>query len=255
MRELIDQMDRRVKVGDQPQRIISLVPSQTELLYDLGLEDQLVGLTKFCVHPRGLKKTKAIIGGTKTYRYDLIRSLQPDLIIGNKEENAREGIEKLSAEFPVWMSDISRFEESLDMIIKVGQLTSRQEQADYIVDQISNNFKLLRPSHQERVVYLIWNNPLMVAGKGTFIDDMLAKCGFVNCIDRQRYPGISKQELFDLAPDRILLSSEPFPFKEKHIEAFRHILPKTKIQLVDGEMFSWYGSRLVYAPSYFLQLM
>ena len=102
-------MGVHIELKSAPRRIVSLVPSQTELLYDLGLEDRVVGITKFCVHPDYWRKTKKIIGGTKNFDFDTIRSLQPDLILGNKEENYQQGIAELKKEFPVWMSDIAGF--------------------------------------------------------------------------------------------------------------------------------------------------
>lgn len=251
MREVIDQMGRCVWVPDESKRIISLVPSQTELLFDLGVKNKLVGLTKFCVHPKGLKKEKIIIAGTKTYKLDRIRSLKPDLIIGNKEENDQTGIEQLAEEFPVWMSDISNLAQALQMINEVGVLVNKVTEAQKITRSISKSFENLRSNASEKVIYLIWHDPIMVAGKGTFIDDMLDRCNFQNLIDDKRYPTLSVDDLKVLSPDRILLSSEPFPFKEKHIKGYQSLCPKSKIELVDGEIFSWYGTRLLQAPDYF----
>ena len=255
MRQVIDQMGRCVWVPDEPKRIISLVPSQTELLYDLGIREELVGLTKFCIHPKGLKKDKTIVGGTKTYKFDVIRSLKPDLIIGNKEENEQEGIEHLADEFPVWMSDISNLSEALQMINEVGALVNKKPDSEKIVASISNSFSNLKSDKIEKVVYLIWHDPMMVAGKGTFINDMLERCHFQNLLEDKRYPSLTIDDLKALSPDRILLSSEPFPFKAKHIEAYQTICPNAKIQLIDGEMFSWYGTRLLKAPDYFRTLL
>lgn len=255
MREVIDQMERCVWVPDQPKRIISLVPSQTELLYDLGLQRELIGLTKFCVHPKGFKKEKTIIGGTKSYKLDVIHALKPDLIIGNKEENEQNGIEELAHHFPVWMSDISNLQQALDMISRIGHLTHKTKESDVLSQQIRSSFELLRGSTKEKVVYLIWKDPMMIAGQGTFINDMLNKCGFINLVQSSRYPELTERDLIELAPQRLFLSSEPFPFKQKQISYFQRLLPDAKVQLVDGEMFSWYGSRLTQAPEYFNTLI
>lgn len=251
MRQLTDQMGRCVWVPNEPKRIISLVPSQTELLYDLGLGDELVGLTKFCVHPKGIKKEKTIIGGTKTYKLDVVRSLRPDLIIGNKEENDQVSVEELSKEFPVWMSDISNLTEALCMMEQIGELVGKQAEAQRAVERVKNSFDTLDAPKNEKVVYLIWHEPIMVAGRDTFINDMLLRCGFDNLILKSRYPVLTPEELQLLNPDRLLLSSEPFPFKPKHIKGYKEILPQSKIELVDGEMFSWYGTRLLKAVEYF----
>ncbi|WP_332912190.1 helical backbone metal receptor [Algoriphagus boritolerans] len=220
---------------------------------DLGLEEKIVGVTKFCVHPGHLRKSKTIVGGTKNYRFEVIDSLKPDLIIGNKEENDQKGIEKLAAKYPVWMSDIFDLKDSLRMIIDLGKITGTEKKATRVISEIEYTFS--QPlAKKGSCVYLIWENPKMAAGKDTFIDTMLSSAGFENLIENSRYPELMEEELIDLSPDYLLLSSEPFPFKEKHIKALQSILPNTKVQLVDGEMFSWYGSRLLYAADYFKRL-
>lgn len=244
-------MGRTVHVPDVPQRIISLVPSQTELLYDLGLEDRVVGITKFCVHPEEWRKSKRIVGGTKQYRYDVIEALQPDLIIGNKEENEQSGIERLAASYPVWMSDINTLEDAIQMISSIGDLTQQKLASKAICSNIRNAFQKLVSKQNVRALYLIWRTPYMAAGRQTFIDEMLALAGFDNCIQQTRYPELDSNEIEALNPDIVLLSSEPYPFAEKHREEIQNILPDAKIMLVDGEMFSWYGSRLIKASEYF----
>ncbi len=247
-------MGRTVSVPTLPQRIISLVPSQTELLYDLGLGDRVVGITKFCVHPEEWFRTKARVGGTKKIDIEKIRVLKPDLIIGNKEENERADIEALEKEFPVWMSDINDLDGALDMIRRVGELTGTSPKAEAIATEIAANFAQLVPATEGySVAYLIWRNPWMAAGPGTFIHDMLRRCGHTNAFaDRtERYPEVNPAELAAADPDLIFLSSEPYPFAEKHISELNLILPGAPVRLVDGEMYSWYGSRLLRSPAYF----
>ncbi|MCR9017289.1 ABC transporter substrate-binding protein [Aquiflexum gelatinilyticum] len=245
-----DQLNRTISLPNPPKRIVSLVPSQTEFLVDLGLRDKIVGVTKFCIHPKGLKKEITVIGGTKNFHFDKIESLQPDLIIGNKEENYQEGIEKLAEKFPVWMSDIYTLEDAYRMILSIGELTDTFSKANEIVSEIKHGlekeFKL-----KGSAIYLIWKDPLIAVGSNTFIDFMLEKAGFKNLINPSRYPEIDLEEIVNLNPQFLLLSSEPFPFEEKHILFFQEKLPKTKIKIVDGEMFSWYGSRLLFAGRYF----
>lgn len=248
-----DQLDRPIFLPKPPERIISLVPSQTEMLVDLGLKDQIVGITKFCVHPKGLLEEKTIIGGTKNYRLDVIESLEPDLVIGNKEENDRSSIEELAKTYPVWMSDIYSFEDSLDMIESLGKVLLRKNEAKKISDQLRKDF-MIKPVIKGKAVYLIWNKPLMAAGSKTFINEMLPWAGFENVIKEERYPELSKEGLKELNPDYILLSSEPFPFKKKHLDEFALLFPEAKIQIVDGEMFSWYGTRLLKSKEYFEKL-
>lgn len=249
-----DQLKRNVSIINSPQRIVSLVPSQTELLVDLGLEDRIVGVTKFCVHPTSFRKRKTIVGGTKNYRFDVIESLNPDLIIGNKEENDQREIEKLMKNYPVWMSDIVTIEDSLEMIRSLGEVLEVRSEAGKILRRIKNDFTNPLPK-KGTAVYLIWNDPMMVAGKNSFIDEMLSFAGFKNTVLEMRYPEVSLKELKALAPEYILLSSEPFPFKKKHLDYFKSHLPNSKIKLVNGEYFSWYGSRLLNAKSYFESLI
>lgn len=248
-----DHLNSSIFLPKPPERIISLVPSQTELLVDLGLEEKIVGVTKFCVHPTHLRKVKMIVGGTKNYRFDIIDSLRPDLIIGNKEENDREGIEKLAAKYPVWMSDIFDLKDSLRMIFDLGEITGTKEKAEEVIAQIEKSFAQPTPK-KGSCIYLIWENPKMAAGKKTFIDSMLSLAGFENLMEKLRYPEITEQMLIKLLPDYLLLSSEPFPFKEKHIKTFQELLPSSTIKLVDGELFSWYGSRLLHAAECFKRL-
>lgn len=251
--EYEDQMNRKLVLEKIPQRIISLVPSQTELLVHLGLGDRVVGLTKFCVHPKGFKKNKAVIGGTKNFHFDNIEILNPDLIIGNKEENYKEGIERLTEKYPVWMSDIFNLEDAMEMMKALGDITGKKEEAVLITDKIRIGFEQKFP-FKGTAVYLIWQDPIIVAGKYTFIDDLLKRVGYENLIGNERYPEITNEEITALDPDYILLSSEPYPFKKTHIAVYEKMFSKAKVQCVDGEMFSWYGSRLVKAVNYFKSL-
>ena len=252
-----DQMHRTITLeAFPPQRIVSLVPSQTELLHDLRLEEEVVGITKFCVHPEVWYRDKTRVGGTKTVHLEKVVTLQPDLIIGNKEENDREQIEALAARFPVWMSDVSNLADALDMIGRVGEITGTAAAAQGLVRKIARAFeKKQAPVKKIRAAYFIWRKPYMVAGSGTFIDAMLWEAGFENVFRQQeRYPEIRLEDLAEAKPEVILLSSEPFPFSEKHFGAFQEACPKAEISIVDGEMFSWYGSRLLQAPGYFEKL-
>lgn len=254
-----DQLHREVNIDYPPKRIISLVPSQTELLFDLGLNQEIVGLTKFCIHPAAQVKAKTTIGGTKNINLDTIRSLKPDLIIGNKEENQQHQIEELMQEFPVWMSDVNDLNGAKQAIEQIGELVDRAPEAAYLNHLINagfNDLQTLALQHHIRrsAVYLIWRGPYMAAGKDTFIDHLMALNGIHNVITTPRYPEVELADLTALRPDLILLSSEPYPFGEKHIQEIREALPYTEVRLVDGEMFSWYGSRLVKSVQYFFQL-
>ncbi len=242
---------------NKPVRIISLVPSQTELLFHLGLEATVVGITKFCIHPANWQKTKVIVGGTKNINIEKIKSLNPDLIIANKEENVENQIMELSKHFPVWVSDVSNLKDALEMINDIGQLTKTASTAHQLIIEIETGFKNLPfNANKIKTCYLIWKDPYMTVGGDTFISDMLNYCGYLNLYaDAMRYPVIDINDLVKNDCQLLLLSTEPYPFKEKHIEELKRQLPGTTIILVDGEMFSWYGSRLLKAPSYFKQLV
>lgn len=252
--EFRDHLERRIILKNSPKRIVSLVPSQTELLFDLGLRDEVVGITKFCVHPNEWFRTKQRIGGTKQLHIDKIRELEPDLIIANKEENNREDIEELEEEFPVWVSDVKTLEDARKLIKDIGNLVSQRENAVALLKEFDTQFQKLKSlgASDKRAIYLIWSNPNMVAGSDTFISSMLNAVELENAIKEERYPELDSCDYE--TPDLVLLSSEPFPFKEKHIEEFRQRFPEADVKIVDGEMFSWYGSRLLKAPDYLLNL-
>ena len=268
-----DQLNEVISLENYPKRIISLVPSQTELLFDLGLAENIVGITKFCIHPKEQIKNNSYIkkiGGTKNFNFEQIKALSPDLIIGNKEENYEIGIlelKKQNPDCPVFMSDIYDLNDALQMIKSIGNITNTTEKATNICTEISKEFAFFSENFSEnisensiekkqKVAYFIWNKPMMIATTNTFIDSMLRLIGFENAFsDLVRYPCVNEQDVITANPDRIFLSSEPFPFKEKHISYFKSICPNAKIQIVDGEFFSWYGSRLRHAGGYFRELV
>ncbi len=265
-----DQLGNRISLAAYPKRIISIVPSQTELLFDLGLEEEIAGITKYCIHPKdkilpiqkGVKKGTAVVGGTKKLNLDLIRQLRPDLIIGNKEENEKAQIVQLQKEFPVWMSDIKNFGDALQMMEMIGELTGKKEKGHEIKTEIQKRFiqfSVYLPADKKvkTVLYLIWRKPFITAGKDTFISHLLKLCALknVSLSSDSRYPEMTPESIRNANPSHIFLSSEPYPFREKHVAELQAICPEAKVILVDGEMFSWYGSRLLYAPAYFQQLI
>ena len=259
-KKVLDQMQREVIIPSSPKRIVSLVPSQTELLFYLGLDEEVVGITKFCVHPRVQFKSKTRVGGTKKYNFEKIKSLNPDLIIGNKEENDQSQIEELAKSYPVWMSDILTLSDALQMIESLGTIVGKESRAKMLKENIIVDFNRLEKnissqSQSPSAAYLIWKNPMMVAASQTFIHEMLNLAGFKNTFeDLDRYPEITNEKLADAKPDVIFLSSEPFPFKEKHIQEIQTVCPNSIVKLVDGELFSWYGNRLILAVPYFEKL-
>lgn len=252
-----DQLNNTIELNSFPKRIVSLVPSITELLAYFNLDDEVVGITKFCFEPKHWFKSKTRVGGTKTVNIEAVKQLKPDLIIANKEENDKTQIETLQKEFTVFVSDIFTLKDALAMITMLGNICNKAIEAIHINQKILTAFEQLQDKNLPtlKAAYFIWDKPLMVAANNSFINNMLQHAGFLNVFNSlERYPSITEKQLKTANPSVLLLSSEPFPFKEKHISKYQHILPKTKIVLVDGTMFSWYGSRLLSVPKYFEKL-
>ncbi len=243
-------------LGYIPASIVSLVPSQTELLHYLGLESSTKGITKFCVHPDEWFRNKIRVGGTKNIDIQKIEYLQPDLIIANKEENVQEQVEALAEKFPVWVTDVNNLEEALGMILDIGILTHREQEAATLVNEISIRFASIEPMVEKiPTAYFIWKNPYMTVGSDTFIHSMMELAGFENVFaNEQRYPTVNTKDLLKKGCQLLLLSSEPYPFKQKDIDELQEQLPGVQICLADGELFSWYGSRLLQSPDYFAKL-
>ena len=258
--EFKDQLGRSFNVLKTPKRIVSLVPSQTELLYDLGLEDRIVGLTKFCVHPYHLKQTKTVVGGTKNIHIDKIIALQPDIILCNKEENTAEIVAACENVTVVHVSDIYTIDDAKELIKQYGDLFSVRTSAAAICQKIE--FKLqdflsfVKGKEIKKVAYFIWRDPWMAAGNNTFIDHLLSLNNFKNIYkDKERYPEVELKKIrLEGDPDFVFLSSEPYPFKEEHAFELGRFTHHATTVFVDGEMFSWYGSRLTKAFDYFKKL-
>ncbi len=254
--EIQDQLGRKIELKKSPRRIVSLVPSQTELLVDLGLEEYIVGITHFCVHPEHLRDIKTGVGGTKKVNLKKVKNLNPDIILCNKEENTKEMVEELEKIAPVHVSDIENLENAYDLIYSYGRIFNCKELAGVMVDSIKKKSEklqdLIKDKPVKRVAYFIWNKPLMVSGQGTFINEMLKLNKFENVFKEDRYPETDVDQLKKMNIEYCLLSSEPFPFKEEHKKDFDNLCKK--VFLVDGEYFSWYGSRLLKAMDYFKQL-
>jgi ABC-type Fe3+-hydroxamate transport system substrate-binding protein len=222
-------------------------------LYHLGAGGQVAGVTKFCVSPARARTQSGVVGGTKKPDISLIRALKPDLIIGNKEENDKETIVALRAEFPVWLSDVVTLDDCFGMIRAVGEMVQRQTQAADLERAIRQKWLEL-PVLSWRVAYLIWREPYMVAGPGTFIHTVLQALGLSNVAPAPRYPQVTAGWLAASGADLIVLSSEPYPFAQKHVAEIQRLAPGARVVLADGAMFSWYGSRLLEAPGYFRAL-
>jgi ABC-type Fe3+-hydroxamate transport system substrate-binding protein len=236
-------------------KVVSLVPSITEALFDLGLtENEVIGRTKFCIHPEKKVKNVAVIGGTKNINIDKIKSLQPDLILANKEENVKEQVEALMDDYKVIVTNVETIEDNYYLLKHLGTLFNKEDKAQLFNLKIYDVLHHAKINFAIKVAYLIWNNPYMTIGSDTFIHKILEEIGFENIFkDRTRYPEIQTEDLADA--DLIMLSSEPFPFKEKHVEELKAFYPDKKIMIVDGEAFSWYGTHIAKCEHYFKELL
>lgn len=229
-----------------PKSIVSLVPSLTELLFDLGLGDRLTGRTRFCIHPEEKVESVPIVGGTKNPRLDKIIEIQPDLVIANREENRKEDVEELAGLLDVMVTDIHTIEDALLTIYDIGKRCGAKNKADALIENIRAEMNQVPNEPLQSVAYFIWREPWMTIGRDTYIHSVLSHWKFENVFgDQKRYPKTTLNELRKKAPDLILLSSEPYPFKEKHREEVEAVCPDSRVLMVDGEWFSWYGTRML----------
>ena len=255
-----DQLGRKINITSTPRRIVCLVPSLTELLVDLGLEDVIVGVTKFCVHPENIRKDKVVVGGTKHIHLDKIKHLKPDIVLCNKEENTKEIVTSLEEYFPVHVSDINTIDEAYDCIRQYGELFDVVESASTLIYSIETEKEEFLASTKnlpaKKVAYFIWKDPWIAVGSQTFIHHIMEIVKLDNSFGNlSRYPEVLLEDVKrDSDLDAVLLSSEPYPFKEKHKKELELFLENKPVILVDGEYFSWYGSRLKEAFHYFREM-
>jgi ABC-type Fe3+-hydroxamate transport system substrate-binding protein len=245
-------------------RIISLCPSLTELVFDLGAGDELVGRTKFCVHPEPAVSAIEKVGGTKNPKIERIIALEPDLVLMNEEENRREDAEALAAARVNCLTSMPRdARETATMVRRIGEAIGRSDAGERIASAIEAARERVRAAALERqrvsFAYLIWREPLMTVSGDTFVSAILGEVGAINVFEQasERYPEITAGQLAAAAPDAVLLSSEPFPFKDKHADelAARTGLAREAFHLVDGELLSWHGSRTIRGLEYAGELM
>lgn len=253
MKTVIDQLGRTVSYTFPPQKIISFAPAITETLFSLGLQNEIVGRTRFCIHPKGIVEKAVNVGGTKDLKIERIHELNPDLIIVEKEENTKEMVEELEAHYPVYAFEVQTVTNALQMLETLGCIVDRTKQADALVHDIQRAFSSFPSLYEgKRAAYVIWQNPYMVVGKNTYIQSLLDKLGFINPFTEfeGRYPTITADDLQQANLDYVLLATEPFPFQEKHFPLFEEITNGAKTILVNGEMF-WYGVKMLEAVPYF----
>jgi len=251
-----DATGRELALGRAPRRIVSLIPSVTETLFALGLDEAIVGVTVYCVEPRAGVARKTKVGGEKNPKLELIRELTPDLVIANVEENLKTHVDRLREwGIPVWVTFPRTVAEGIGMVRDLGELTATRTRAAAIADELEallgrvHARTAARPS--VRVFYPIWRAPYMTINADTYVHDMLAVCGGRNVFgDRpDRYPTISLEGVRAAGPDVIVLPDEPFRFRATHVQDFAPYpdipaVARGRIHLMDGKLFCWYGPRI-----------
>jgi iron complex transport system substrate-binding protein len=252
MFNITDHLGRKIAFSHPPKRIISLVPAITETMYHLGLEDIIIGRTRFCIFPKDKVQRAINIGGTKDIKLDRIHDLKPELIIAEKEENTKEIVETLEQHYPVFVFEVQNIRDVYRMINDLGSITNRKEESIQMIKDIKNKLDNLPNANGKRAAYVIWKKPYMVVGKDTYIQSTLEKMGFINPFTsfNGRYPVITEEDFQKANLDYIFLATEPYPFKEKHLEEFQTLVSDAKPMIIDGEMF-WYGAKMIQAADYF----
>ncbi len=241
-------------------RIVSLVPSITELLCDLGLENQIVGRTGFCIHPREIIKQIPKVGGTKDVNVEKLRKLAPTHVIVNIDENRRELVDEIKdfvehiiVTHPLGPAD------NLGLFEMMGFLFCRVSEAAALAREFRSALNRLQSAHERpvvRVLYLIWRDPWMSISQDTYISRMLKLVNWESFPQSPatRYPSIDLEDYIGVI-DKVLLSSEPYAFREKHVDEVSSLFDgQTPVELVDGEMLSWYGSRAIAGIDYLSEL-
>ncbi len=246
---LIDAVGRQHRPADADPRIVSLVPSVTELVCALGLARYLVGRTGFCIHPAAELAAVPKIGGTKDVNLEKIRRLAPTHLLVNIDENEKPTVDQLAEFVPhVVVTHPVAPRDNLALYRLIGGLFGAEAQADALCAAFEREYAptLAGAGHRRRVLYCIWQDPWMTVSRDTYIARMLALVGWQQweAPSERRYPEFRWSDALANAIDEVLLSSEPYRFTEAHVDALEKQLGKP-VRLVDGEMLSWYGSRAI----------
>jgi ABC-type Fe3+-hydroxamate transport system substrate-binding protein len=279
-RTFTDTLGRTVTLARAPQRIVSLVPSLTEVLFAFGCGDQVVGITDHCTEPAAEVVHKVRIGGTKNPDVPAILEMQPQLVLAVAEENRRRDVEQLeAADIPVYVFEPDTVRAGIDLLWRVAELLDCRHAVGPSVEAIEAAYTKTKAQAAGRapvrVFCPIWKDPYMTIGEGTYINDMLRVCGGENIFahrqrrfplaadlglepersgDRdagrdRRYPRVTLEEMAALQPEVILLPDEPYAFSEADLDDFRPFaevpaMRQGRIHLIDGKIVSWYGPRI-----------
>lgn len=265
---LVDAIGRRHAAVDfrlATPRIVSLVPSITELLCDLGLSAYLVGRTGFCVHPAAIVADIPKVGGTKDVNLEKIRTLAPSHLIVNIDENEKPTVESLARFVPnVIVTHPLAPIDNLDLYRLLGGIFGADGAAETLCRAFEQEYEPLRalpPAAPKTVLYCIWKDPWMTVSRNTYIAAMLALIGWRHwqlendyvASSAARYPTFDWSGDVLAAVDEVLLSSEPYRFTDAHVAALQQQIGKP-VRLVDGEMLSWYGSRAIQGLRYLREI-
>jgi ABC-type Fe3+-hydroxamate transport system substrate-binding protein len=258
---LADAWGRLLTVRQRPERIVSLVPSLTEALFAFGLEQEIVGVTRFCVEPRQGVAGKTKVGGTKALDVARIKALKPDLVVASAEENNPEDVAQLIDHgCPVFVTLVTSVESAIDLLRQLAAITDATAAARPIIQGAKESLAFVRGAHagreRVRVFCPIWRNPYMTCGRATYMDDVITVCGGRNVFGerQERYPRVELAEMAALDPQVILLPSEPYRFTKRHRADFKAFADVTAVKnghifLIDGRMLIWYGPRIAQSLS------
>jgi ABC-type Fe3+-hydroxamate transport system substrate-binding protein len=252
----VDALSRPLEVKSKPRRIVSLVPSLTEALFVFGLDDEVAGVTSFCVEPKESVGAKPKVGGTKTLNVPLVVGLNPDLVVASAEENRKEDIQALIDEgLRVFVTLPKTVADAVDMLEQLAEMTKAGRGAGRIVKEARSALAELAAANEERepvpTFCPIWRNPWMTVGPGSYVHDFVTACGGANIFEwrQDRYPRIELAEMAERDPEVVLLPDEPYRFSQKHlpeIRAFPEVraVRDGRIYLVEGKHLCWYGPRI-----------
>lgn len=230
-------------------RIVSLVPSLSETVCDLGLRDELIACTKFCIEPKDLHRSCTLVGGTKDFDVAQILSLNPTHILCNQEENPKAPVEELMKHVPTSVTFPKSPKDVPAMLRDIGDFLAARDPFERAARELEGAMQALQLLPRQRFLYFIWRQPYMIAGRDTYISRFLEQWGWENAAPKdERYPSLEPNEITAAKADLILFSSEPFPFRKRDADRLRtEIADCPPIYRIDGQMLSWFGTRTVKA--------
>lgn len=255
---ITDARNKKIVFSEPPKRVVSLIPSITEALFDLGAGEAIAGVSNYCIHPAEGVKNKIKVGGQKNPDMGKIKAIHPDLIILNMEENKPEHIKFLSQHYTTWVTYPRLFRDAENLLMQLGKVFDAESRASVYADKIRISSKQLSSIRRRKIktMYLIWRNPWMSINRDTFIHNVLELHHMENVYAKRdkRYFEVTAQDIEDADPDIIILPDEPYHFREKHKSEFSHLsvsaVKNSRIFLADGTYFCWYGTRTARASQY-----